>query len=146
MSGGRSQAVTVEDILFFHYDVITLDGGASGIRDVGALEAAVARPRAGVGGEERFPTPFSKAAALMESIIQRHPFVDGNKRTRLKSGIFLLFLAGYELTPSPQELTDVTLEVAEHRLDVDGLAQWLEEHARPKGRSPALGPRPLGFA
>ncbi len=133
MSVGRPRAVTVEDVLFFHYDVITLDGGASGIRDEGALEAAVARPLAGFGGEERFPTPFAKAAALMESIIQRHPFVDGNKRTGLKSGVFSLFLEGYELTPSPQELTDITLEVAEHRLDVDGLATWLEEHVRPKG-------------
>ena len=135
MSRGRPRAVAVEDILFFHYDVITLDGGASGIRDEGALEAAVARPRAGFGGEERFPTPFAKAAALMESIIQRHPFVDGNKRTGLKAGVFLLFLAGYELTPSPQELTDVTLDVAEHRLDVDDLARWLEEHASPRGRA-----------
>lgn len=69
----------------------------------------------------------------MESIIQRHPFVDGNKRTGLKSGVFLLFLAGYRLTPSPEELTDITLEVAEHRLDVDGLARWLEEHTQHRG-------------
>jgi death-on-curing protein len=128
--GGRSGAVTVEDVLFFHYDVIALDGGMPGLRDIGALEAAVARPEAGFGGEERFPTIFAKAAALMESIIQRHPFVDGNKRTGLKSGVFFLFLEGYELTPSPQELTDITLEVAEHRLDVDGLAQWLEKHTQ----------------
>jgi death-on-curing protein len=133
--GGRLRAVTVEDLLFFHHDVITLDGGASGIRDLGALEAAVARPQVGFGGEARFPTLFAKAAALMESIIQRHPFVDGNKRTGLKSGVFLLFLEGYELTPSPQELTDITLEVAEHRLDVDGLARWLEEHARPRSEA-----------
>lgn len=130
MSGYRPRAVTVDDILFFHYDVITLDGGASGIRDEGALEAAIARSQVGFGGEDRFPTPFAKAAALMESIIQRHPFVDGNKRTGLKSGAFLLFLAGYRLTPSPQELTDITLEVAQHRLDVDGLSQWFEEHAQ----------------
>ncbi len=133
MSRGRSGAVTVNDILFFHYDVITLDGGASGIRDEGALEAAVARPHNSFGGIERFPSPFAKAAALMESIIQRHPFVDGNKRTGLKSGAFLLFLAGYELTPSPEVLTHVTLEVAEHRLDVDGLARWLEENSRKWG-------------
>ncbi len=132
MSEGRPRAVTVEEILFFHYDVITLDVGTPGIRDREALEAVVARPYTGFGGVERFPTPFAKAAALMESIIQRHPFLDGNKRTGLKSGIFLLFLAGYELTPSPQELTDITLEVAEHRLDVDGLARWLEEHAQPR--------------
>ena len=130
MRSGRSGAVTVEDVLFFHYDVITLDGGMPGLRDIGALEAAVARPEAGFGGEERFPTIFAKAAALMESIIQRHPFVDGKKRTGLKSGVFFHFLEGYELTPSPQELTDITLEVAEHRLDVDGLAQWLEKHTQ----------------
>ncbi len=92
MRGGRSRAVTIEDVLFFHYDIITLDGGAAGIRDLGALEAALARPHAGFAGEERFPTRFAKAAALMGSIIQRHPFVDGNKRTGLKSGVFFLFL------------------------------------------------------
>ncbi len=136
MSSRRpTPAVTVEDILFFHDDVITLDGGASGIRDKGALEAATARPHSSFGGTERFPTPFAKAAALMESIIQRHPFVDGNKRTGLKAGVFLLFLAGYELTPPPQELTNITLDVAEHHLDVDGLAQWLEEQTLPNEKS-----------
>lgn len=131
MNRGRPRAVTVDEILFFHHDVIGLDGGAPGIRDLGAVEAAAARLHTAFGGVERFPTPFAKAAALMESIIQRHPFVDGNKRTDLKSGTFLLFLAGYELTPSPSELTAITLEVAEHRLDVDGLARWFEEHTRP---------------
>ena len=132
MSSGRLRAVTVEEILFFHYDVITLDGGAPGIRNWGELEAAAARPYAGFASYERFPTTFAKAAALMESIIQRHPFVDGNKRTGLKAGVFLLFLAGYELTPPPEPLTEITLEVANHRLDVDGLAQWLQENARPR--------------
>lgn len=137
MSEDRPRAVSVDEILFFHHDVITLDEGASatGIRDPGALEAAAARPHAGFGGEEFFPTPFAKAAALMESIIQRHAFVDGNKRTGLKAGAFLLFLAGYELTPSPQELTEVTLDVAEHRLDVESLAKWLEENSRSRGKS-----------
>ena len=132
MSTDRLRAVTVEEILSFHNDVITLDVGMRGIRDRGALEAVAARPQGSFGGIEHFPTPFAKAAALIESIIQRHPFVDGNKRTGIKVGIFLLFLAGYELTSSPQELTNVTLEVAEHRLDVDGLTQWLEQHAQPR--------------
>jgi death on curing protein len=59
------------------------DGAASGVRDTGALDAAVARPYSGFGGAEFSPTPFAKAAALMESVIHRHPFVDGNKRTGL---------------------------------------------------------------
>lgn len=130
MRRGRFRAIEIDDILYFHTDVITLDGGASGLRDFGALEAVVARPRAGFGGEERFPTPFAKAAALMESIIQRHPFIDGNKRTGLKAGVFLLFLAGYELTASPQELTNLTVEVAEHNLNVDELSRWLEDYSQ----------------
>src|ERR687886_2991435 len=55
-----------------------------------------------------------------------------NKRTALKSDALLLFLARYEPTPSPRELRDITLEVAEHRLGVDGSARWLEEHSQPK--------------
>ena len=99
------------------------------MRDPGALEAAVARPYGGLGGVEFFPAPFDKAAALMESISQRHAFVDGNKRTGLLAAALLLDLAGYDLVFSEPESVDVTVEVAEHRLDVDDLARWLEDHA-----------------
>ena len=132
MSEGRLRAVTAEEILSFHNIVITLDGGARGIRDRGTLEAAAARPQTSFGGVERFPTPFDKAAALMESLIQRHPFVDGNKRTGLMAGVFLLDLAGYELVSSPQEPVAIALEVANHQLDTDELARWFQEHSQPK--------------
>jgi death-on-curing protein len=128
LSDDRLRAVTIDEILFFHDDVIALDGGAPGIRDRGSLEAAVARPQTSFGGIELFPTPFAKAAALMESIIQRHPFVDGNKRTGLKASVFFLYLSGYEPAASPQELRDIALEVAEHRVGTASLARWLEEH------------------
>ncbi len=126
----RKPPVTEEEILFFHNDIITLDGGAFGIRDEGALEAAVARPQTAFGGVQLFSTPFARAAALTESLIQRHPFVDGNKRTGIKAGGFLLFLEGYLLTASQEELTEATLEVANHHLDVQGLAQWLKNNSR----------------
>lgn len=126
----REPAVLEEEILFFHHEVITLDGGAPGIRDEGSLEAAVARPQTAFGGVEFFPTPFARAAALTESLIQRHPFVDGNKRTGIKAGGFLLFMEGYALTASQKELTNATLEVAKHQLDLQGLAQWLEDCSR----------------
>ncbi len=134
MTGSRPpRAVTEDEILFFHHDIIALDGGASGIRDKGSLAAAVARPYTAFGGVARFPTPFAKAAALMESLSQRHAFVDGNKRTALKSGAFSLFLSGYELTATQDELTDIALKVANHELDVDELARWLEDYSRPRG-------------
>ncbi len=108
------------------------DGAAPGVRDAGALEAAAARPHNAFGGVEFYPTLFVKAAALMESIIHRHPFVDGNKRTGLLAAAFSLDAAGYDLEAPQREQSDVAVAVAEHRLDVDGLARWLEEHARPR--------------
>ena len=95
----------------------------------------MARPQSAFAGVDFYPTPFAKAAALMESIIQRHPFVDGNKRTGLLAAAFFLFEDGYAVgsPQQQQELTAIAVEVAQHRLDVDGLSKWFEEHARPIG-------------
>lgn len=60
-------------------------GGASGLRDPGGLEACLARPHQTFGGEDLYPDPVAKAAAMLESIIIRHPWLDGNKRTGYKS-------------------------------------------------------------
>jgi death-on-curing protein len=126
------EAVSVEDLLSLHDRVVNSpDRAAPGLRDPGALEAAAARPQSAFGGVVFYPTPFAKAAALMESIIQRHPFVDGNKRTGLLAAAFSLDQAGYELESGQHELADVAVEVADHHLDVDGLTRWLEEHAQP---------------
>ena len=100
-----------------------------GVRDAGALEAAVARPYSGFGGVDFYPTPFAKAAALMESISQRHPFVDGNKRTGLLAAALSLRLAGYTIVASQLEQADIAVKVAEHQLGVDGLAKWLEKNS-----------------
>jgi death-on-curing protein len=121
--------VSVEDLLDIHNRVVNSpDGAAPGVRDLGAVEAAVARPQGAFGGVEVYPTPFAKAAALMESLIQRHPFIDGNKRTGLLAAAFSLNLHGYELEAPQQELADVAVGVADHLIGVDGLAQWLEQH------------------
>lgn len=129
------RTATVDELIAFHNTAIALDGGALGIRDRGALEAAAARPQSSYGGVEHFPTAFDKAAAIMESIIQRHPFVDGNKRTGLMAGIFLLSLAGYEFTASQQEAVSLALDVATHKLDTPELAQRLRLHTQFRGEA-----------
>ncbi len=65
----------------------------------------------------------------MESISQRHPFVYGNKRTGLLAAAFSLGLEGYTLLASQREEIDIAVKVAEHQLDVDGLAKWLKENS-----------------
>jgi death-on-curing protein len=121
--------VTVEDLVFIHSAAIARYGGASGIRDVGSLDAAVSRPYASSSGRELFPGPFAKAAALMESVIQRHPFVDGNKRTGAASAIYLLRRHGYRLARvTNAQLVELALGVAAHWMDTEQLGTWFEEH------------------
>ena len=60
-----------------HKIVVEAFGGSMGVRDSGALESAMARPFQTFGGEDLYPDFFTKAAALGESIIINHPFIDG---------------------------------------------------------------------
>lgn len=126
--------VTLEDIVFIHSSVIARYGGASGIRDAGSLQAATAKPYTSFGGREMFAGPFAKAAALMESIVQRHPFVDGNKRTGTASAVYLLLVNGYRLVGvTNAQLVDLALSVAAHQLSVEELGAWFQDHSAPAG-------------
>ncbi len=73
--------ISLDDILELHKRSIQDYGGASGIRDIGLLESAIARPFQIFEDKDLYMSPYEKAAALGESIIANHPFVDGNKRT-----------------------------------------------------------------
>jgi death-on-curing protein len=73
--------IAKETLLKLHELSIIKYGGSMGIRDEGLMESAIARPYQSFGGEDLYPTVFEKAAAIAESIIINHPFIDGNKRT-----------------------------------------------------------------
>jgi death-on-curing protein len=118
----------VPEVLFFHTVAIQRYGGAEGVRDTGALEAAVARPWSSYAGKDAFPTPFDKAAAICEAIINRHPFVDGNKRTALSAGVYLLSASGSELDATPKELENLAVDIAMGRLDIAAVSKWFEAH------------------
>jgi death on curing protein len=125
----EERTVTLEDLVFIHSAAIARYGGASGLRDAGSLEAAAVRPHASFGGQKTFSGPFAKAAALMESLIQRHPFVDGNKRTGTASAVYLLRRHGYGLIGvTNKDLVDLALSVAAPRTGVEELGVWFEEH------------------
>ncbi len=88
--------LTVVEVLALHALVIDEFGGTDGVRDLGALEAAVFRPQTGYYGDA-----IAEAAALFESLIQGHPFLDGNKRTALLAADVHLRLNGLELAGDP---------------------------------------------
>jgi death-on-curing protein len=104
--------------------------GAGAVRDPGRLEAAVARPAAGFGGVEFYPTPMQKAAALVHAIAESQAIVDGNKRTALIAGALVLDRIGLRLVLDP-EATVIYFASLNERT-VDEVASWLEANAAPR--------------
>lgn len=120
--------LTSEQVLFIHSRLIDETGGMHGIRDIGLLESAVARPLAVFNDKDLYPTLFHKAAALAESLIKNHPFIDGNKRTAIASTAIFLQMNGYTLKASQMELVDFTLALATRKSYFDHAVMWFEEH------------------
>jgi death-on-curing protein len=73
--------ISLSEVKHIHNILIAKFGGSKGIRDLGILESAINRPYQTFDKNELYPDPEDKAAAIFESIISNHPFVDGNKRT-----------------------------------------------------------------
>jgi death-on-curing protein len=105
-------------------------GGARGLRDRGALEAAVARPAMTFGGEDLYHDLPAKAAALMHSLVLNHAFVDGNKRVGAHAALVLLLVNGWEIDVPPPDLAAITLSVAAGEIDVEALAIWFRQRCR----------------
>lgn len=93
--------LTLGEVVELHRRLLQASGGPPGIRDLGALDSAVAPPRATFGGADLYPTVAEKAAALCFSLVQNHPFVDGNKRVgHATMETFLYSMAPNSMPPS----------------------------------------------
>jgi death-on-curing protein len=125
------KTLSPEQVLFIHARLVTETGGIHGIRDLGLLESAVARPQATFDGLELYPSLFLKAAALLDSLINNHPFTDGNKRTGIASAALLLKINRYHLTATNAELEMFTLQVATRHLPLPEIVAWFERYAIP---------------
>ena len=104
-------------------------GGHRGIRNLGLIESAVGRPQATFDGNDLYKTIFEKGAALLQSLLKNHPFVDGNKRTALTAAGIFLKLNGYQLINSHAKEVDFALKVDNERLTIEQIAKWLEIHS-----------------
>jgi death on curing protein len=96
--------------------------GAGPVRDAGLLDAACARPRSTVFGEDAYPTLEQKAAALLHSLVRNHALADGNKRLGWLATVVFLDLNGHPPSLSDDEAFELVMSVAEARLDVDEIA------------------------
>ncbi|TSC87590.1 MAG: death-on-curing family protein [Microgenomates group bacterium Gr01-1014_7] len=85
MKTSKVQYLTVVQVLFIHDQMVKRFGGSFGVRDLGLIESAVARPEASFDGQDLYTNIFDKAAALLQSLLKNHPFVDGNNSIYLWS-------------------------------------------------------------
>jgi len=119
----------VEDVLELHESQIEAHGGSSGVRDRGLLESAVAQPEVSFDGVYAHEGLFSMAAAYLFHIVKNHPFVDGNKRAGFLSAMVFLDVNGVAIEHPSEELYDLTMGVAEGRIDKATVAVELERIA-----------------
>ncbi len=120
--------LSLGEVLILHDRLLATSGGAAGIRDLGALESAVAQPRMTFGGQDLYPDLLTKATALAFSLIQNHPFIDGNKRIGHAAAATLLLLNGFDLVATVDEAEATILGVASGSLSRDALEAWLRTH------------------
>ncbi|MBN2193511.1 MAG: type II toxin-antitoxin system death-on-curing family toxin [Polyangiaceae bacterium] len=125
MSADEPLFLDVEDILEIHATQLEIYGGGAGLRDRGLLESAVAQPQASFGGEYVHDDLFAMAAAYLFHIVSNHPFVDGNKRAGLLAAVVFLDVNGITIEEPSEPLHELTMGVAEGRLDKPAVAAEL---------------------
>jgi death-on-curing protein len=113
--------LSLAECLRLYEAVMNVSGGSFGLWDSNALESALAQPRAAFGGQDLYPTLADKVAALGFSLINNHPFIDGNKRIGHASMEMFLLLNGYEINAPTDEQEELILSVAAGNTDREDL-------------------------
>ena len=117
-------------LLLLHDESLATHGGASGIRDEGLLDSALARPLNLVAYGQ--PDIAELAAAYASGLVRNHPFIDGNKRAAfLAIGMFLA-INGYRLVSDQAAATVAVLALAANDLEEPSFAAWLRQHLHPR--------------
>ena len=121
------QFLSLDEVLAIHQRVIEAFGGAEGVRDLGLLESALYRPLSGY-----YEDLVSMAAALFESLIMNHPFVDGNKRVAFFATDVFFRLNGWRIDVNADEANALLNELFETgRCDLEHLSSWIQDSITP---------------
>ena len=123
--------LTLGEVVDLHRRLLQATGGASGIRDFGRLESAIAQSRAAFGGVDLYPTIVEKAAPLAFSLVQGHPIVDGNKRVGHAAMETFLVLNGTQIDAPVDDQERLMLDLAAGRIGRSHLIDWLHQHLKP---------------
>ena len=117
-----SEAILIQDVLIDKY------GGSRGIRDRSLLESALSRPFQTFDGKDLYIDVIQKSAALIESIIKNHPFVDGNKRIGYVLMRLWLLQNGFDVKATQEEKYLFVIGIASGKSDLADISKWLNRN------------------
>ena len=120
--------ISVNEVEEIHKKLIEEFGGAHGIRDISNLESALARPFQTFEKKELHPNPINKAAALIESILINHPFIDGNKRTGYVLMRIFLINNGLDINASQEDKYNFVIDIASGEMKFEKIVKWLSKY------------------
>jgi death-on-curing protein len=117
------------DARALHDRLLALDGGAPGVRDMGLLQSALARPQQLYAYGDN-PDIIDLAASYTAGVVRNHPYIDGNKRTGFLVGVLFLELDGAHFTATEESAAQAILSLAAGALDEPALADWLRPNVK----------------
>ena len=122
--------IDINEVEKIHDILIDKFGGAKGIRDKGLLESSINRPFQTFDGQELYPNPVDKAAAIFESIITNHPFIDGNKRTAYVLMRLMLKNHNIDINLGQNDKYDFVIKAASGQLTFDQIRMWINDNLK----------------
>ncbi len=122
--------IDVNEVEKIHNILIDKFGGAKGIRDKGLLESSLNRPFQTFDGQELYPNPIDKAAAIFESIIINHPFLDGNKRTAYVLMRLILKNNNLDIHLEQNDKYDFVIKAASGQVTFDQIKTWIKKNLK----------------
>lgn len=117
-----------EQVTRIHSSLIAKTGGLDGIRDKNLLDSALKVPFQTFDGKDLYPDILDKATQLCFSLINNHPFSDGNKRIGIHLALLFLKINNVQLNYVQQELIDLGVGIASSKLQKNDIRKWFENH------------------
>lgn len=117
-----------EQVIKIHSSLIIRTGGIDGVREYNLLDSSLKSIFQTFDGKELYPSILDKAVQLCYSLIENHPFLDGNKRIGIHLSLIFLKMNGIDLNYTQKELIDLGLRIASGQIKKDAIKEWFVEH------------------